>query len=149
MATTNVSNGLVVVDTNILLAATDLGRASHGRALDFLNQDTRTLALTPQIVREYLAVATRPVSANGLGMSGKDAAANMHQFLEDIRILPEKVTTTRHVIDLVERESSLGKQVHDANIVAVALEHGAQVIVTDNMKHFARFSDKITVEELH
>lgn len=57
----------VVVDTNVLLAATDRSRRTHAKATDFLNSDERELCVTPQIVREYLAVATRPRDASGFG----------------------------------------------------------------------------------
>ena len=140
---------LVVVDTNVLLAATDRSRESHGEALALLNHDTRRLAVTPQIVREYLAVATRPVEANGLGMPGRDAAANMEQFLEDIELLPENTETSRGLMGLVVQNVAIGKQVHDANVVAVALAHGARTIATGNARHFVRFADSLTIEPLH
>lgn len=139
---------LVVVDTNILLAATDTSRATHATAVEFLDEDERRLALTPQIVREYLAVSTRPLEANGFGLSGEDATANLAQFLEDMDLLSEDLATTRLLTDLVRRESAQGKQVHDANVVAVALAHGAGCIVTDNTRHFSRFTDLIAVEDL-
>ena len=37
---------------------------------------------------------------------------------------------------------------HDANVVAVALAHGAAAIVTDNRRHFSRFADLIAIEGL-
>ncbi len=139
---------LVVVDTNVLLAATDRSRAAHGAATGFLNEDVRRLALTPQIVREYLAVTTRPVEVNGFGLPGEDAVANVEQFLDDMELLPEDVSTTRRLMDLIGERSAAGKQVHHANVVAVALAHQASVIVTDNTRHFSRFADLIGVESL-
>lgn len=139
---------LVVVDTNVLLAATDRSRAAHESATRFLNDDTRRLALTPQIVREYLAVTTRPAEVNGFGLSGADAVANMEQFLDDMELLPEDVSATRRLMDLIGEHSASGKQVHDANVVAVALARQASVIVTDNTRHFSRFADLIDVERL-
>jgi predicted nucleic acid-binding protein len=139
---------LVVVDTNVLLAATDRSRAAHLAATEFLNEDERRLALTPQIVREYLVVATRPVDVNGFGLSGQDAVANVTQFLEDMDLLSEDGATTRGLMDLVVRDAVAGKQVHDANVVAVALSHRASAIVTDNMRHFTRFAGLIVVENL-
>jgi predicted nucleic acid-binding protein len=138
----------VVVDTNVLLAATDRDRASHAAATVFLDQDERTLAVTPQIVREYLAVSTRPQSANGLGMSPEDAAANVDQLLVDLVLLSEGAASTRRLLDLLRDGSCSGKQVHDANVVAVALAHDAGTIVTDNTRHFARFADLISIEDL-
>ena len=50
--TTNADPTVYVVDTNVLLAATDTSRASHRDALALLQTDERRLALTPQMVRE-------------------------------------------------------------------------------------------------
>jgi predicted nucleic acid-binding protein len=139
---------LVVVDTNVLLAATDRSRAAHSAATQFINEDERRLSLTPQVVREYLAVTTRPVEVNGFGLSGKDAVANVEQFLDDMELLPEDGATRRRLVDLIAHDSAAGKQVHDANVVAVALAHKAGAIVTDNARHFSRFADLITIENL-
>lgn len=142
------ARALVVVDTNVLLAATDTSRASHPAALDFLNLDERRLALTPQIVREYLAVSTRPLDVNGLGLSGAAAVANLGELLGDMVMLSEDGSTSRALFDLIVADSAAGKQVHDANVVAVALTHGAVAIVTDNVRHFSRFQHLIEVEGL-
>lgn len=139
---------LVVVDTNVLLAATDRSRAAHEAATGFLNEDVRRLALSPQIVREYLAVTTRPVEANGFGLPGEDAVANVEQFLDDMELLPEDVSTNRRLMDLIADRAAAGRQIHDAHVVAVALAHQASVIVTDNTRHFSRFADLIDVESL-
>lgn len=139
---------VVVVDTNVLLAATDTTRAAHAAATAFLNEDERRLALTPQIVREYLAVATRPVDANGFGLTTHDAIANVHEFLDDMDLLAEDAAATNLLMRLVSDHQVVGKQVHDANVVAVALAHGARAIVTDNIRHFSRFSGLIGVESV-
>jgi predicted nucleic acid-binding protein len=139
---------LVVVDTNVLLAATDRSRDSYSAASQLISEDERRLAITPQIVREYLAVATRPMEANGFGLAGEDAVANVEQFLDDMELLSEDAATTRLLLELVGQASAAGKQVHDANVVAVALAHGAAAIITDNARHFARFAELVTIENL-
>lgn len=139
---------LVVVDTNVLLAATDTSRVDHAAATEFLNEDERRLAMTPQIVREYLAVATRPVEVNGFGLRAQDAVANVEQLLDDIQLLAEDTGTTRRLVDLIAHGSAVGKQVHDANIVAVALAHQAGAIVTGNTRHFSRLADLIAIQNL-
>lgn len=148
MTTSADPTALVVVDTNVLLAATDRSRAAHAAATAFLNDDERRLALTPQIVREYLAVTTRPAEANGFGLAAADAVANVKQFLDDMDLLSEDAVTTAGLMDLIGDHAVAGKQVHDANVVAVALVHRARAIVTDNVRHFARFGDLIAVENL-
>ncbi|SFJ48988.1 Predicted nucleic acid-binding protein, contains PIN domain [Nocardioides psychrotolerans] len=139
---------LVVVDTNVLLAATDRSRSQHDAAIRFLNEDARRLAVSPQIVREYLAVTSRPVAVNGLGLSGEDAVGNIEQFLEGMEMLAEGPGTTRSLMDLIVAGPTVGKQVHDANVVAVALAHRAVAIVTDNTRHFARFAQLVVIEEI-
>ena len=52
-----------MLDAFVLLAATDEARAEHRDALTILNEWTAggtTLCTSGQILREYLAVATRP-----------------------------------------------------------------------------------------
>ncbi len=139
---------LAVVDTNVLLAATDRSRDSYSAAFQLISEDERRLAITPQIVREYLAVATRPMEVNGFGLAGKDAVANVEQFLDDMELLSEDAATTRLLLELIDEESAAGKQVHDANVVAVALAHGAGAIITDNARHFARFTELVAIENL-
>lgn len=139
---------LVVVDTNVLLAATDRSRTAHEAATRLLNEDERRLALTPQIVREYLAVATRPAEDNGFGLAAGDAVTNVKQFLDDMDLLSEDGVSTAGLIDLIAGATALGKQVHDANVVAVALAHNARTIVTDNTRHFCRFDQLIAIEGL-
>jgi predicted nucleic acid-binding protein len=139
---------LVVVDTNVLLAATDTSRVAHSAATEFLNDDERRLAMTPQIVREYLSVATRPVEVKGFGLCAEDALANMQQFLDDVELLSEDAGTVRRLVALLSDESTAGKQVHDANVVAVALVHHAGAIITDNTRHFSRFAALIAIENL-
>ena len=72
-----------MLDTNVLLAATDEGRAEHDQALEIVNDwpgRGTTLYTSGQIMREYLAVATRPAERNGLGLKLADALANVRAF---------------------------------------------------------------------
>ncbi len=67
-----------VLDTNVLLAATDQARQEHEQAVAVINvwpASGLVLYTSGQILREYLAVATRPVDQNGLGMAQPDAVA--------------------------------------------------------------------------
>src|SRR5690625_4770666 len=69
-----------ILDTNVLLAATDEAREEHEGAFRILNvwpASGTVLYTSGQILREYLAVATRPVAHNGLGMARSDAVANV------------------------------------------------------------------------
>ena len=61
-----------LVDTNVLLEATDERRQHHKDARTLV-ETVNPLVLPAQVIRECLAVATRPIPANGLGMSMADA----------------------------------------------------------------------------
>lgn len=149
MTTTSAESGrLVLIDTNVLLSATDRDRSRHQRAVLFLSTDERQLAISPQIVREYLAVSTRPIDANGLGLSVREASANVEQLLDVMSLLAEGPGTTIKLLELIGTIPVVGKQIHDANVVAVALANGVDTIVTDNIRHFTRFASLITIEEL-
>ena len=81
----------VMLDTNVLLAATDEGRAEHRDALMIMNEwaaGGTTLCMSGQILREYLAVATRPVEHNGLGLKPADAVGNVRTIRERTAFLP-------------------------------------------------------------
>lgn len=137
-----------MVDTNVLLAATDVSRTVHGAAVAVLERDPRRLALCPQIVREYLVVATRPRGVNGLGLPVAAAVSNVEQFLDDMDLVGEDAATARELRQWAIRYDVSGTQINDANLVAVALSRGASVIVTDNARHVARFAEVIGIESL-
>ena len=63
-------------------------------------------------------------------------------------MLPDSGAAMPVLAGFVQRETALGKQIHDANLVAQALHHRLDVIVTDNPRHFRRFADLIAIEAL-
>ncbi|HET6188140.1 MAG TPA: hypothetical protein VFE59_14260 [Trebonia sp.] len=68
----------VMLDAFVLLAATDEGRADHHDALTIMNEwaaGGTTLCTSGQILREYLAVATRHAGQNGLGLKPRTQPA--------------------------------------------------------------------------
>jgi predicted nucleic acid-binding protein len=141
----------VLVDTNVLLAATVPLRSLHRAALTVLNQwpnQGTVLAASVQVFREYLAVATRPAEANGLGLPVSDALSNVDAFLGRMRLLAEGESTWTHLRELIAHHRCQGKQIHDANVVATALSHGIAQLVTANVGDFLRFSPKVKVIDL-
>ncbi|CAN5593356.1 hypothetical protein BH24ACT15_BH24ACT15_23850 [soil metagenome] len=49
------------------------------------------------------------------------------------------------VRQLLTSVDCIGKQVHDANVVATILTHGIRTIVTENVEDFARFEDVVAL----
>jgi predicted nucleic acid-binding protein len=141
----------VMVDTNVLLAATDEGRAEHHDALTILNDwpagDT-TLYVSGQILREYLAVATRPADRNGLGLKAPDALGNVAAIRERTTLLAEGVKVTERLLGLLADVECGGRQIHDANVIATMLVHGVGAVVTMNLDDFARFGGYVNLLRL-
>lgn len=141
----------VMLDTNVLLAATDEGRPEHRDALSVLNDWAAAdagLCVSGQVLREYLTVATRPADSNGLGLKLPDAVANVRAIRERTTLLAEDSRVADRLLGLLADVECLGKQVHDANLVATMLVHGIPAIVTANQADFARFERHISLIRL-
>lgn len=137
-----------MLDTNVLLAATDEGSAEHDQALAIVNDwPARGTALysSGQIMREYLAVATRPADKNGLDLALADALANVRAFRGRTTLLAEDGKVADRLLALVEDIACGGKQIHDANVVATMLVHGIGTIVTINTGDFTRFGRHVSL----
>jgi predicted nucleic acid-binding protein len=134
----------VMLDTCVLLTATDEGRKGHLDALRILSQ-WPTLYISGQIIREYLVVATRPVRVNGLGLSPADALGNVSAFRQRTTVLAENRAVTERLLGLARDAGCAGKQIHDAGIVATMLAHRVGTVVTGNAVDFARFAGYITL----
>jgi len=141
----------VMVDTNVLLAATDESRAEHHDALAILNDwpsgDT-TLCVSGQILREYLAVATRPPDGNGLGLKLPDAVGNVRAIRARTTLLAGDAKVTERLLGLLADVECGGRQIHDANVIAAMLVHGVGTVVTMNLDDFARFGGYVDVVRL-
>jgi len=139
---------VVALDTNVLLAATDEGRAEHGPALEIVKDwpgRGTTLYISGQIMREYLAVATRPAARNGLGLNLADALANVHALRGRTSLLAEDGKVADRLLALLNDVACSGKQVHDANVVATMLAHGIDTVVTINLDDFASFGQHVNL----
>ena len=135
-----------MLDTNVLLAATDEARPEHDQALEVVNSwpgHGTTLYTSGQIMREYLAVATRPAERNGLGLNQADALANVRALRGRTTLLVEDGKVADRLLALLDDIECGGKQVHDANVVATMLVHGIEAVVTINLDDFTRFARQV------
>ena len=142
---------VIFVDTNILLIATDELREFHiiaKRLIGIANSLGFHLGFNGQIIREYLAVATRPPDANGLGMKVKAALGNIDAFRNSILFYEENKDVSKTLCSLVGNLHLKGKKIHDANIVATMFTHGILKLITENQDDFKDFSkiDTLTLD---
>lgn len=138
----------ILVDTNILVRA--VGGVTEERklaedAVDRLQKRGNVLVIVPQVLYEWWVVATRPKSANGLGMDPQAANGALSSieaifsFKSDRRALFH--TWRRLIVDF----NIIGKPAHDARLVAAMLVRGINHILTFNVNNFARFPFVTTV----
>jgi predicted nucleic acid-binding protein len=132
-----------LIDTSILgrLAnAKDAQHAVAARAVLELHRRGEVLNLTPQVMVEFRNVATRPVAVNGLGLSTVDTEALAATFEARFPLLVETPGIYPAWKALVGALGLIGKQVHDARLVAVCHVHAVTHLVTFNVGHFLRMA---------
>ena len=93
-------------------------------------------------------VATRPAELNGLGLGTSQALENVNAIRARLRFLNENRAVFTRLRALLDDVDCSGKQIHDANVVATALSHGVQRILTSYTQDFERFTALVEVLEL-
>jgi predicted nucleic acid-binding protein len=140
----------IFVDTNILVYASLSQSPFHVAARDKL-QTLRAaganLWISRQVLREYLAVVTRPqVFAHPL--SPADAANDIRLFEQQFHVADDDGQVTVQLLALLAVVPSQGKQIHDANLVATMLVHGIPFLLTHNVVDFVRFTHLLKIIHL-
>lgn len=129
----------ILVDTNVLLEATDQDRELHRQAVELFQMAPDKgvdLFLATQTLREYLVVATRPTENNGLGMPMADALENLRRFRQRASLVAETLDAAERFLNLAKRSRISGKRLHDLQILATAMTVGMHAIVTANHQDF-------------
>ena len=137
------------MDTNVLVAARAANAPGHEAALATMAATRREepLRINRQVLREYLAVVTRPQTwASPLPM--RDALLDVRRFESAFEVLEDGQAVTDMLATLCRNVSVAGKQVHDANIVATMLTHGERRLATFNAKDFRRYGQRVQLVPL-
>jgi predicted nucleic acid-binding protein len=132
-----------LVDTSVLARlanAVDPLRPTAARAIVQLDTRGEILYVTAQSLIEFRNVATRPTALNGLGLSVAEAEAEAASFESTFLLLQETPDIYPAWKALAMTLAVIGKQVHDARLVAVCHVHGVTHLLTFNTTDFTRFS---------
>ncbi len=133
------------VDTNVLVNSRAAGAPHHEIARELLTtarQGAEPLRISRQVVREYLAVVTRPQIWSG-PLTSNEALHDVNWLLNDFEILEDGIVATGWLLTLLREIPIGGRQIHDANIVATMLAHGERRLLTFNIADFRRFGNRI------
>ena len=134
------------VDTNVLLRMTDVGHTAQPiaeHALKLLGQ-RESLRLFPQTLIEFWALATRARVDNGLALTIADAEIQLGRLKRMFVLLDDTPEVFSAWEGIVSRYQVIGKQSHDAHLVAAMLAHGVTHLLSFNDRDFKRYRE-ITV----
>lgn len=133
------------VDTNVLVNARFIEAPVHEAArvsLESAIEKPERLRISRQVLREYLAVVTRP-QAWPVAISRGDALEDVNRFAASFEVLEDGPAVTDWLVALCRQIDVGGKQIHDANIVATMLAYGERRLLTFNAADFRRYADHI------
>ena len=133
------------IDTNVLVMSRILEAPDHDIARERLERAFREpepLRISRQVVREYLAVITRP-QVWPISISREYALDDAKRLISSFEILEDGPVVTESLIALCSEVVVGGRQIHDANIVATMLAHGERRLLTFNTADFRRYGDRI------
>jgi predicted nucleic acid-binding protein len=132
-----------LLDTNVLVRLANTADTRHAvaaRTVVELHRRGEVLHVTPQVLIEFRNVATRPAAQNGLGLSTVDAETQAAGVEATFPLLGETPDIFPAWKALVSALGVIGKQVHDARLVAVCHAHRVTHLLTFNVSHFARMA---------
>jgi predicted nucleic acid-binding protein len=132
-----------LVNTSVLARlanSADVSYAIAVRAVVELHSRGEELRISPQNLIEFRSVATRPIAANGLGLSSMQATAKSSIFEAAFALLEDHPGIYPAWKGLVAALGVIGKQVHDARLVAICHVHGVSHLLSFNAAHFIRMS---------
>lgn len=90
-------------------------------------------------------IATRPRSQNGLGLSADETKQHIAGFETVFSLTADSPAIYGEWKALVSQHAVMGKNAHDARIVAAMKVHGISHLLTFNRDDFKRFQAIITV----
>jgi predicted nucleic acid-binding protein len=134
----------VLVDTNILTRSSQPNvLPASAQAVDALEQ--APIAGRPSLpcasgALRVLVVATRPIAQNGLELLTGDVWKQMERLTQQFELIHDTVEVFDRWMTLIVQHDIKSKRAHDVRLVAAALAHGLDAILTFNDSDFSRVS---------
>ena len=139
----------VLVDTNILLRIAQpthplFSEATH--AVSKLLRQRDSVFFCSQNIAEFWNVATRPVGANGLGMTSQEVLREIDNIEKLLILLPDIPGVYPEWKRMVANHNVQGVKCYDARLVALMHVYSIDGILTFNVADFKRY---LNVMALH
>lgn len=133
----------MILDANLLLYAVDARSAPHSIAAAWLEQvltGNRRVGIPWQTIGAFLRISTHPrVTTNPLSAAAAWAYVTSWLDTDPVWVPPATERTAEVLGHLMERHHVTANLVTDAQLAALALEHGLVVYSADT--DFARFDE--------
>ena len=129
-----------LLDTSVLARLANLSDPLYpaaDRAIATLFLHGELLHVTPQNFIEFRNIATRPKVVNGLGLTVFETESKAATYEQSFSLLADSADIYPAWKALVAAVGVIGKQVHDARLVAVRHVHKVTHLLTFNTAHFA------------
>lgn len=133
----------ILVDTNIIARSLQPAHPQQKPAEDAmaaLRRHGDSLCVVPQVLYELWVVCTRPATMNGLGKTAAQAAADLATVKATMPLLADTPAILPQWEALVTTHAVLGRNGHDARLVAAMLVHGVTHLLTFNDQDLRRFT---------
>lgn len=130
------------IDTNLLVYSSGVNLPLCRKSRQFLNgllDKFDYLAISSQVIREFLVVVTHPATSEN-PFSATEAVECLQKLLPALLLLPEE-NQPETLFELIGKYNIVGKRIHDANIVATMLSNQIRYIATANEKDFKCFAE--------
>jgi toxin-antitoxin system PIN domain toxin len=133
----------VLLDANVLLYATDESSPRHAAAAEWMAgafEGDRRIAIPWQTIGAFLRIATHP-RVFTRPLQAEQALDVMDGWLAapHVWVPAASATTVRILQGLIRSHHLGGNAVPDAQLAAIAIEHGIPLVSADS--DFARFAD--------
>lgn len=133
----------MLIDTSILGRLANRADVCHPvakAAIAELHRRGEVLHVTAQNLIEFRNFATRPVSANGLGLASSAAESLAATYEASFPLLGDTPDIYPAWKSIAGAIGVIGKQVHDARLVAVCHVNTVTHLLTFNVAHFVRMA---------
>ena len=138
-----------LLDTSVVTRIAQPHQPQYSSVMDTLvtlRLRGESLFLVPQVLVEFWVVCTRPSSVNGLGLTVAEAIDEQRRLKRLCPVLADTASIYPEWERLIATYGVMGKQAHDARVVAAMLVHRVTHILTFNTRHFRRYHDITAVE---
>ncbi|MDT3739012.1 MAG: PIN domain-containing protein [Candidatus Kapabacteria bacterium] len=136
----------IFIDTNILLYTKIEDNQFFEVSCNKLQNlhKNNNLFISTQVLREYWAALSKlPNVSNPIHVS--IIFDDIEYYMQNFIVLEDYNTTSEKLFHLAKEYKVIGKQIHDANIVATMLTNGIKSILTHNVADFNRYNKLINI----